>query len=118
MKKILPCVIGLGYVGLPVFISLKKKFKVVGFDTSKKRVVNLNNLIDTNREFIKNDLIIKNKSIITDNPEKIGECSYDCVQKPSTWISNELLISFMGIEIETRITTSSMSRFINGESKS
>ena len=38
MKKILPCVIGLGYVGLPVFIALKKKFDVVGYDTNKKRV--------------------------------------------------------------------------------
>ena len=27
MKKIFPCVVGLGYVGLPVFISLKKKFE-------------------------------------------------------------------------------------------
>ena len=38
MKKIFPCVVGLGYVGLPVFISLKKKFEVVGFDTNKERV--------------------------------------------------------------------------------
>jgi len=83
MKKILPCVIGLGYVGLPVFISLKKKFKVVGFDTNKKRVSNLNNLIDTNREFIKNDLRIKNKSIITDKPEKIKNCNFYIVTVPT-----------------------------------
>ena len=25
MKKIFPCIIGLGYVGLPLFVSLKKK---------------------------------------------------------------------------------------------
>ena len=42
MKKILPCDIGLGYVGLPVFTSLKKKFRVIGFDLNKERVKNLN----------------------------------------------------------------------------
>ena len=56
MKKLLPCVIGLGYVGLSFFISLKKKFKVIGFDLNKKRVSNLNKLIDANNEFKKKEL--------------------------------------------------------------
>ena len=41
MKKIFPCIIGLGYVGLPLFVSLKKKFKVIGYDISKTRVKEL-----------------------------------------------------------------------------
>ena len=32
MYKIKPSVIGLGYVGLPVFIRLKKKYKTIGYD--------------------------------------------------------------------------------------
>ena len=47
MKKILPAIIGMGYVGLSVFISLKKKFKVTRFDTNKERVTDLNYQIDT-----------------------------------------------------------------------
>lgn len=35
-KKI--AVIGLGYVGLPLALSLAKKFKVVGFDINEARV--------------------------------------------------------------------------------
>ena len=31
-NKIRPCVAGLGYVGLPVFLQLQKKFKVIGYD--------------------------------------------------------------------------------------
>ena len=62
MKKILPAIIGLGYVGLPVFNSLKKKFKVIGFDTNRDRVTNLNYQIDTNSEFSKNELKLLNKS--------------------------------------------------------
>ena len=34
-------VIGLGYVGLPLAISLGKYFKTIGFDTNKKRITNL-----------------------------------------------------------------------------
>jgi UDP-N-acetyl-D-galactosamine dehydrogenase len=60
MKKINPCIIGLGYVGLPLFVSLKKKFRVVGYDLDKKRVVELKKYIDRNNEFNKNDLKLQN----------------------------------------------------------
>ena len=36
-----PCVIGLGYVGLPVLINLSKKFNTCGFDINKKRILDL-----------------------------------------------------------------------------
>jgi len=65
MKKIKPCVIGLGYVGLPVFLALKKKFKTVGFDNNKSRVKNLKKYIDINQEFVKKELKLKNNSIYT-----------------------------------------------------
>jgi UDP-N-acetyl-D-galactosamine dehydrogenase len=32
------CVVGLGYVGLPLAVSLAEHFKVVGFDKNSKRV--------------------------------------------------------------------------------
>ena len=34
MKKnlIKPCVIGLGYVGLPILINLSKKYKTIGYN--------------------------------------------------------------------------------------
>ena len=36
------CIIGLGYVGLPLFLELKKKnFKVIGFDNNKKKIKKL-----------------------------------------------------------------------------
>ena len=40
------CVIGLGYVGLPLALEFSKKFEVVGFDLSKSRVNSLNKNID------------------------------------------------------------------------
>ena len=62
IKTINPCVIGLGYVGLPVFLRLQAKFQSIGFDSDLIRVKNLSKKIDTNREFKKKQLILKNKS--------------------------------------------------------
>ena len=37
-KKEKICVVGLGYVGLPVALEFARKFKVIGFDINQKRV--------------------------------------------------------------------------------
>ena len=49
--KIKVCVMGLGYVGLPLSIELSKHFPFIGFDISKARVSQLNRQIDINNEF-------------------------------------------------------------------
>ena len=49
--KIIPCIIGLGYVGLPITLNLAKSFVTYGFDKNRKRIENLKNKIDVNREF-------------------------------------------------------------------
>ena len=40
-----PSVIGLGYVGLPLFLKLQKKFKCIGYDNSISRVSSLKNVL-------------------------------------------------------------------------
>ena len=47
-KKI--CIIGLGYVGLPLSIEFAKKFHVVGYDISNQRIKELKENIDTTFE--------------------------------------------------------------------
>ena len=49
-------VIGLGYVGLPLALSLSNKYNVVAFDNDKLRINTLKNGIDFNNEFKKSDL--------------------------------------------------------------
>lgn len=49
------CVMGLGYVGLPVALSISSKFKTLGFDISKKRIEELSAKFDSNREYFKSD---------------------------------------------------------------
>ena len=53
------CVLGLGYVGLPVALNISRKFKTIGFDISSKRIRELNKKIDYNKEFQKSDFIKK-----------------------------------------------------------
>tara|TARA_B100001057_G_scaffold27578_1_gene25356 strand:+ start:198 stop:1409 length:1212 start_codon:yes stop_codon:yes gene_type:complete len=83
MKKIYPCIIGLGYVGLPLFVSLKKKFQVIGYDISKPRVKELRKYIDRNKEFKRKDLKIENKSLITSNYQDIKNSNFYIVTVPT-----------------------------------
>ena len=59
MKQINPVVIGLGYVGLPLFLRLTKKFKTVGYDLNHNRINQLKKGIDQNKEFKKINLKLK-----------------------------------------------------------
>ena len=47
------CVLGLGYVGLPVALGISKKIDTIGFDISKKRIIGLKKNYDSNNEFKK-----------------------------------------------------------------
>ncbi len=55
-----PCVIGLGYVGLPILIGLSKQYLSTGFDINKKRINDLNNGKDIFNEVKKKDFTNKN----------------------------------------------------------
>ncbi len=90
MKKIFPCIIGLGYVGLPVFISLNSKFKSIGYDIDKNRVKSLANGIDTNNEFNKKSLILKNNSKITNEESNLKKCNFYIITVPTPVGNNKL----------------------------
>ena len=83
MKKINPCIIGLGYVGLPLFVSLKKKFRVVGYDLNNNRVTELKKHIDRNNEFDKSDLKLQNKSLISSKHIDIKKSNFYIVTVPT-----------------------------------
>ena len=56
IKNISICVLGLGYVGLPIALEFSKKFAVVGFDTNENRVTELKNGIDSTFEVSLDDI--------------------------------------------------------------
>ena len=82
-KKIVPCVIGLGYVGLSVFIQLKKKFNAIGFDNNIRRINQLKKLYDINKEHTKKDLKIVNKSTYSNNNKILLKSNFYIVAVPT-----------------------------------
>ena len=88
INKILPCVIGLGYVGLPVFIRLNKKFSTTGFDINKKRIAYLKKKIDINGEIRKSDLKLNHKSLFTNSHKDIYKSNFYIVTVPTPLKNN------------------------------
>ena len=84
MRKIYPVIIGLGYVGLPIFLNLQKHFKTIGYDTNIKRVISLKKRKDFNQEFKSSSLQLKKKSTLTNNLDDIknGNFFIVCVPTP------------------------------------
>jgi len=80
--KINPCVIGLGYVGLPTILHLASKFSSHGFDINTNRINNLKNKIDTNNEFKSKDFY-KKKIHFTNNLSDIKNCNFFIICVPT-----------------------------------
>lgn len=70
MKNPKICVIGLGYVGLPLAVRFAEHFTVIGFDISERRIKELNNGIDRTGEVKKEDFEKINGNIVFTNDEK------------------------------------------------
>ena len=87
-KKIYPCVIGLGYVGLPLFLQLQKNFRVVGFDINKERIRELTKNNDINNEFRDYELKPKKNSIYTHDHIQITDCNFYIITVPTPIFKN------------------------------
>ena len=81
--SIKPSVIGLGYVGLPVFVRLKKKYKTIGYDKNTLRIKYLDQYRDINNEFKSHDLKLSNKSFYTNNSKYLKESNFFIITVPT-----------------------------------
>ena len=90
MKKtsIKPCVVGLGYVGLPLFLKLQKKIDTIGYDNNKFRITELIEKKDRNNEFSKKNLILEKKSIFTYNKSFLKNCNFFIIAVPTPVLKN------------------------------
>lgn len=82
-KKI--CIIGLGYVGLPLAHAFSEKYQVVGFDINKPRVAELNTGYDRTLELTEDEVneSISNGMIYTTNMDDIKDCNIYIVTVPT-----------------------------------
>lgn len=85
MKDIRICVIGLGYVGLPLARLFSTKYPTVGFDMSQKRVDALMSGHDSTFE-VSDDLLqnaLKNGFVCTTDINAIRDCNFYIVAVPT-----------------------------------
>lgn len=79
------CIIGLGYVGLPLAHAFSEKYKVVGFDVNRARVDELNSGFDRTQELTNEQVkeSLKNGMKFTLDIEEIKECNIYIVTVPT-----------------------------------
>ena len=76
------CVVGLGYVGLPLAVELAKYFPVFGFDIKQSRIDTLNKWIDPTGE-ISTD-VLKNSSLTySSDPQIIKDANFIIIAVPT-----------------------------------
>lgn len=86
MENIKICVIGLGYVGLPLARLFSTKYPTVGFDMNQKRVDALNAGHDATLEVsdeLLQDAINNNGFKCTTSPDEIRDCNFYVVAVPT-----------------------------------
>jgi len=76
------CVVGLGYVGLPLAVNLARHFEVVGFDLNERRIEELKRGVDSSREVSEEELKGL-KVAFSSNPEVIGDCKFIIIAVPT-----------------------------------
>ncbi|MCB5250052.1 MAG: nucleotide sugar dehydrogenase [Sulfurimonadaceae bacterium] len=79
------CVIGLGYVGLPLAHAFSSKYEVVGFDIAQWRIDELSNGYDRTLELDENQVkeALKNGMKFTLNTQDIKDCNIYIVTVPT-----------------------------------
>jgi UDP-N-acetyl-D-galactosamine dehydrogenase len=80
------CIVGLGYVGLPLAARFSLKgFDVTGFDIKEERINQLLNKIDVNDDISDISLeILVNNSKLTSNIDEIKESNVFIITVPNT----------------------------------
>lgn len=79
-KKI--CVVGLGYVGLPIALEFAKVFSVIGFDINEKRVGMMKKGIDPSKEISSEEFLNRDISF-THRQDDIRDASFYVVAVPT-----------------------------------
>jgi len=77
------CIIGLGYVGLPLAVEFGKKYQTIGFDLNTIRINELKQGIDKTLEQTKDQIESASNLIFTDNDADISDCNIYIVTVPT-----------------------------------
>ncbi|NLW30375.1 MAG: nucleotide sugar dehydrogenase [Fibrobacter sp.] len=76
------CVVGLGYVGLPLAIELSRYFNVIGFDINKNRIKSLLDGKDPTGE-VSDKLLSETKTVFSTDPDVIRKGNFIIIAVPT-----------------------------------
>jgi len=78
------CIIGLGYVGLPLAVAFAEKYSVIGFDVNQRRIEELEQNVDRTLEVESEQLLaVKSSMFYTMDVEKASDCNIYIVTVPT-----------------------------------
>src|SRR5438094_9354323 len=77
------CVVGLGYVGLPVAIEFGKRRPTVGFDLATRKIERLRQFHDATGEIASEELRRAEWLHVTDDPARIAEADFVIIAVPT-----------------------------------
>ena len=77
------CVVGLGYVGLPVAVAFGKERLTIGYDLSARKIHQLKQYNDPTGEVSSDELRRANMLTVTDDPEQIRQADYIIIAVPT-----------------------------------
>ena len=76
------CIVGLGYVGLPLALAFSKHFPVIGFDVNEKRIMELQQGKDSSSSVFTSDF--QNRNIqFTSNADELKKATVIIVAVPT-----------------------------------
>ena len=88
LSDITICVVGLGYVGLPLALEFGVKFRTIGYDKSLKKINSYKNNIDINNEISKSGFIKSKKIIFTNSIKKLKLADFVIIAVPTPVTKN------------------------------
>lgn len=77
------CILGLGYVGLPLAVEFGKKYKTLGFDINESRLDELKNAQDSTLELTANEILSSKNLTFTCKVNEISDCNIYIVTVPT-----------------------------------
>ncbi len=85
------CIVGLGYVGLPLSTLFSSKYEVIGYDIDKKRISDLQNYFDKTKEVDSVDLkkALNSSLKLTSNLDEIIDCNIYIITVPTPIFENK-----------------------------
>lgn len=105
-NKSIACIIGLGYVGLPLARAFSKSLRVIGFDIDKDKISRLNELSKSSNE---TDSAVSTNLTFASDPKCIGKADFIIIAVPTPVTkSKEPDLSF--VENAARIVSQNLKR--------